>query len=99
MDDEITQVVVKEAVYKSLDQQGFDTLQYLAEPVAGYGTYGSYSGRVIHLTDEYGPVVCGTFEVLVRQGEYFPEVWECQVTVTGDQEPPRTALLSMLAKA
>ena len=89
MDYEIAEVVVKERVYRELGKQGLDTLEYSAEVSRGRGEYGTYSGDVVHLTVDYGPVPCGSFEVSLFPGEYFPEVDRCSVRMAGDQEPYR----------
>lgn len=96
MQDELIEVVVKEAVYQSLEKKGINVLGYMAQISTGKGDYGTYSGVIKHLTERYGPVDCGSFQVLVRKGVDFPEAWECNVDLFEDKIPVKLSFLNAI---
>lgn len=86
MDYEIAEVIVKEAVYKNLKDRGCKVVDHSVSVLRGSGDYGTYSGEVVHLTEE-GQFLCGEFQVGLVPGEYFPEVCVCSVKIEGDHRP------------
>lgn len=79
MDDDLIFVIAKEAVYKKLDKMRLDSTKFMASMFIQLGTYGTFSGRIWELTEKYGPLDVGTYNVLITPGEFFPEAGEAQV--------------------
>lgn len=95
-DPDMIEVIVKESVYKELDKQGYDLIEYTPKIEDGFGSYGSYRGSILHQTGLHGMVPCGTFEVLVKQSVHFPVAENAVVKITGDVINPKLALANML---
>jgi hypothetical protein len=91
-DNEIIDVIVREAVYKEIegyivDEKPLNVIDYRAVVKCGTGGYGTYTGILYHHTNRYGLVECGDFSVLIQPDEVFPKAEEVNVKIVKDKLP------------